>query len=70
MVNNVLPISHFRLYDSIQRAIDEEIAVQTQPIADGVPNTLEEYKYKAGIIRGLVLAQEIAEDIKKKLLGE
>ena len=67
---DIVTISHYRLHDMLLRALDEEIAVRSQPIIDGTPSTLDEYRYMAGIVRGLVLAQEIAEEQRRKMLGE
>ena len=67
---NILPISHFRLHDMLVRELDEEIAKQTQPLADGSVSGIEDYWKRVGTIRGLVLAQEIAEDLRKKVIGE
>lgn len=67
---NILPLSHFRLHDALVKAIDEEIAVRSEPITAATPTSYDEYKFMCGVIRGLVLAQEIAEDVRKRLLGE
>lgn len=65
---SVTQISHFRLHDELVKAIDEEIAMQAQPLMDGVPTDFSDYSRRVGVIRGLVLAQEIAEDVRKRLL--
>lgn len=56
--------------DSLQylmSEIEEKRKAIIESMGDGAPKTFEEYKFAAGIVRGLLTAQSIIADLAKRL---
>ena len=58
------PIFHARLQDKLQ----EEIAGLTQALAQGSATDFADYKERCGVIRGLFMALDRAEETRKQVL--
>lgn len=47
--------------------IEDRRKMMVESLGDGAPKTFEEYKFAAGVVRGLLTAQGIIADLAKRM---
>lgn len=53
--------------EHLMSQIDEERKAISDSLGNGAARTFEDYKYAAGTVRGLLIAQSIIADLAKKM---
>jgi hypothetical protein len=54
-------------FDVLVKEINDQVSSIQEAICSGRPNSFDEYKRLCGEVRGLLIARDIAKDLKKRM---